>query len=98
MHQFTRLRVIWADQIYTTLVDWVFALRSYRKIRLGIVKRPPHTKGFLLLPRRWVVERTFGWFGRYKRLNKDYEYLTETSEAMIRGAMIHIMVRRLARL
>jgi putative transposase len=44
------------------------------------------------------VERTFGWFGRYRRLSKDYEFLTQTSEAMIRVAMIHLMVRRLARL
>jgi len=64
---------------------------------LEVVKRPQDAKGFILLPRRWVVERTFGWFGRYKRLSKDYEYLTQTSEAMIRGVMIHIMIRRLAR-
>lgn len=95
--QFTRLRLVWADKAYTTLVNFVLSLRSYRKVRLEIVKRPEDAKGFILLPRRWVVERTFGWFGRYKRLSKDYEYLTQTSEAMIRGVMIHIMIRRLAR-
>jgi putative transposase len=98
-HKFSRLRLIWADQAYGgDLVAWLWGLRPWRKIRLEIVKRPEGTKGFLLLPKRWVVERTFGWFGRYRRLSKDYEYLTQTSEAMIRVAMIHLMVRRLARM
>ena len=52
-------------------------------------------KGFKVHPRRWVVERTFGWLVSYRRLGKDYEVLTETSEAMIRVAMTHLMVRRL---
>jgi putative transposase len=52
----------------------------------------------LLLPKRWIVERTFGWFGRYRWLAKDDEYLPHTSEAMIRVAMIHLMVRPLARM
>jgi len=64
---------------------------------LEIVKRPKDAKGFTLLPRRWVVERTFVWFGRYRRLSKDYEYRPETSEAMLQLAMIHIIVRRLAK-
>jgi putative transposase len=98
-HRFSRLRVIWADQAYAgDLLAWVWALRPWRKVRLAIVKRPEGIKGFLLLPKRWIVERTFGWFGRYRRLAKDYEYLTHISEAMIRVAMIHLMVRRLARL
>jgi putative transposase len=98
-HKLSRLRLIWADWAYGgDLITWLWALRPWRKIRLEIVKRPEGTKGFLLLPKRWVVERTFGWFGRYRRLSKDYEYLTETSEAMIRVVMIHLMVRRLARL
>jgi putative transposase len=63
-----------------------------------IVKRPEGLKGFLLLPKRWIVERTFAWLGRYRRLSKDYEYLTQASEAMTRVAMIQLMVRRLARL
>ena len=98
-HQFSRLRVIWADQAYTgDLAAWLWGLRPWRKVRLDIVKRPAGTQGFLLLPKRWIVERTFGWIGRYRRLSKDYEYLTQTSEAMIRVAMIHLMVRRLARM
>jgi putative transposase len=56
---------------------------------------PP--KGFELLPRRWVVERTFAWLGRYRRMSKDYERLCETSEAFIHVAMTHLMVKRLAR-
>jgi putative transposase len=98
-HRFSRLRLIWADGAYTgELLAWVWALRPWRKVRLEIVKRPTGVKGFQLLPWRWIVERTFGWLGRYRRLSKDYEYLTQTSEAMIRVAMIHLMVRRLARL
>jgi putative transposase len=98
-HQFSRLRLIWADQAYTgDLAAWLWGLRPWRKVRLDIVKRPEGTKGFLLLPKRWIVERTFGWLGRYRRLSKDYEYWTQTSEVMIRVAMIHLMVRRLARM
>jgi putative transposase len=62
------------------------------------VKRPEGTKGLLLLPKRWMVERTFSWFGRDRRLSKDDELLTQTSEAMIYVTMIHLMVRRLARM
>ena len=74
------------------VIDWV---RTECGWELQVIKRTDNTKGFKLLPKRWVVERTFGWLGRYRRLSKDYEKLTETSEAMIRLAMIHIMVRRL---
>jgi putative transposase len=97
-HRFSRLRVLWADQAYAgDLITWVWS-PPWRHVRLEIVKRPEGTKGFLLLPKRWIVERTFAWLGRYRRLSKDYEYLTQTSETMIRVAMIHLMVRRLARL
>jgi putative transposase len=98
-HQCSRLRRIWADGAYSgDLLAWVWALRPRRKVCLEIVKRPKGVKSFHLLPWRWIVERTFGWLGRYRRLSKDYEYLTQTSEAMIRVAMIHLMVRRLARM
>ena len=53
-------------------------------------------KGFKLLPKRWVVERTFGWLVQYRRLSKHYEYWEQTGEAMIHVAMIHLMLRRLA--
>ena len=61
-----------------------------------VIKRSDSTKGLVVLPRRWVVERTFAWLGRYRRLSKDYEQLTQTSEAMIYAAMIRLMLKRLA--
>jgi putative transposase len=63
---------------------------------LETVLRSDTAKGFEVLPRRWVVERTFGWFNWCRRLSKDYEVLPATSETMIRVAMIRIMLRRLA--
>jgi putative transposase len=97
--RFSRLRLIWADQAYAgDLTAWRWALRPWRKICLDMVKRPEGTKGFLLLPKRWIVERTFSWFSRYRRVSKDDELLTQTSEAMIYVAMSHLMVRRLARM
>lgn len=91
---FIYLRLIWADGGYTgKLVSWV---RNTHGWILEIVKRCDDVKGFQVLPRRWVVERTFAWLGFYRRLSKDYEVLTQTSEAMIYVAMVHLMVRRLA--
>jgi len=90
-----RLQLIWADGIYTgSLIEWVKTVCGWV---LSIVKRTDDVKGFQVLPRRWVVERTFAWLGKYRRLSKDYELLPETSEAWIYAAMIHVMVRRLAR-
>jgi putative transposase len=88
------LKVVWVDGIYEKewLIDWA---REECGWELQVVKRTDKEKGFKVLPKRWVVERTFGWLGRYRRLSKDYEKLTETSEAMIQMAMIHIMLRRL---
>ena len=94
---YLRIRLIWADGGYAgKLIQWVLSLRDTNKLHLEIVKRSGAVKGFYVLPRRWVVERTFGWLGRHRRLSKDYEYLPETSENMIRVAMIKLMVRRLA--
>jgi putative transposase len=93
--RFPRLQLIWADGGYAgKLVEWVKTICQWT---LQIVKRSDGVKGFQVLPRRWVVERTFGWLGRYRRLSKDYEGLPETSEAMIYATMVHLMVRRLAR-
>jgi putative transposase len=71
-------------------------LRRYRKVRLEIVKRSDHVKGFVVLPKRWSVERTFSWLGQSRRLSKEYERLCETSEALIYATMSRLMVRRLA--
>lgn len=92
--QFPRLRLIWADGGYAgALVAWVAAFGGWV---LEIVKRSDDLTGFKVLPRRWVVERTFAWLYKFRRLSKDYEETTASSEAWIRIAMIHIMVRRLA--
>jgi putative transposase len=97
--QFPRLQLIWADGAYAgALVDWVWSLRSWRKVRLEITKRSDTAKGFEVIPKRWIVERTLGWFNRYRRLSKDDEFLPESSEAVIYVVMIHLMIRRLARL
>jgi len=58
-----------------------------------VVRRPPETKGFTVLPRRWVVERTFGWLGRYRRLSRDFEHTVISSEAMIYLASIRRTLR-----
>jgi putative transposase len=90
---FPRLRVIWADGGYAgRLIDWVKRTCGWL---VRTVLRPVGSRGFVLLPKRWVVERTFAWLARYRRLARDYEYAVETSETMIRAAMIHLMTRRL---
>jgi putative transposase len=89
-----RLVVIWADSAYAgKLVEWAWRVGGWL---LDIVKRPADGQGFVLLPHRWIVERTLAWFGRYRRLSKDDEELTDSSEAMISIAMIQLMLRRLA--
>jgi len=98
-HQFSRLRHIWADGAYAgPLVDWVRELRRYRPIGREMTKRSNAVKGFVVIPKRWVVERTFGWLNRYRRLSQDYELLPDTSQAVIQVSMIPVMVRRLARI
>lgn len=88
------LKKIWADGIYKNggLVDWV---RETFQITLEIVNREPGQKGFHVLPRRWVVERTFAWLGRYRRLSKDCEKYTGISEGVVYIASIHMMLRRM---
>jgi putative transposase len=93
--EYPRLKIVWADSAYGRyeLPDWV---EDHRQYSLEIVSRPDGSTGFVLLPKRWVVERTFGWLGRYRRLNKDYERRNDSSEAMVEIASIHLMLRRLA--
>lgn len=91
--QFPRLKLIWADGGYAgQLIEWTWQLGHWV---LEIVKRSDDVKGFKVLPKRWIVERTFAWFNRYRRLSKDYETLPESSESMVYLVMIHLMVRRL---
>ena len=94
--QCRRLKVIFADSAYgrNQLPGWVRATFGWL---LQTVLRPAATKGFVVLPNRWIVERTFSWIARYWRHSKDYERTPETSEAMIYIAMINLMSRRLAR-
>ncbi len=93
--RFPRLSLIWADDIYKgPLVPWVWCCFGWV---LKIVKRTDDVHGFQPLPWRWVVERTFAWLGRYRRLSKDYEFHVTPSETMIYMCMSFLMMRRLAR-
>ncbi len=93
--RFSRLKLIWADGGYRgELVDWVKSALGWE---LSIVERVEGQRGFVLLPRRWVIERTFAWLSRHRRLSRDYERLPQTSEAFIYVAMIRLMVAKLAR-
>jgi len=93
---FCRLKVLFADSAYgrNGLPDWVREMFGWL---LQTVLRPVEVKGFVVLPKRWIVERTFAWLARYRRHSKDYERKTDTSEAMIYIAMINLMSRRIAR-
>jgi putative transposase len=107
--RFPRLRHGWVDQGYRgEFLDWV---RQRFGVTLEVVARrdggrrlrwlppgadPPAVPAFAVVPRRWVVERSFGWLGRFRRLSKDYEFLPATSEAVIYLAMSQLLVRRLA--
>ena len=95
-HLFERLELIWADGGYSGQLFYNWVLENCGWL-LEIVKRSDDAEGFVVLPRRWVVERTFGWLFRFRRLSKDYEVLPETSEAWIYAAMVRIMLQRLAR-
>jgi len=89
----SRMKKIWVDGAYAGELEEL-AKKSFRWV-LEVIKRDTEAKGFILLPQRWVVERTFGWLNKFRRLSKDYEYLLESSETMIRIAMIRIMLKRL---
>ena len=92
---FPRLQKIWADGGYAgQLIEWVKTLCSWV---LEIVKRSDPIHTFVVLPKRWIVERTFGWMNRSRRLSKHYERYAESSEAMVYITMIHLMTKRLAK-
>ncbi len=91
-----RLKKIWADGAYSgeKLAKWCEEQGGWE---IEVVERDREARGFEVLPKRWVVERTFGWLGRNRRLAKDYERKVQTSETLIEVAMIRLMLRRLAR-
>lgn len=93
--RFTTITLVWADGGYAgRLVLWA---KSALQLSVAIVKRSDDTRGFVLLPRRWVVERTFGWLLRHRRLIRDYERRPDHHEAMVLWATVSIMIRQLAR-
>ena len=94
-HSFSTLKVIWADTAYRgKLVGWV---QENCGCLLETVKRPLRSNQFEVLPFRWIVERTFAWLTTARRLNRDYEYSTRSSHGMVLLAMLHKMLKRLAR-
>jgi putative transposase len=93
--RFPRLVLIWADGGYAgRLLVWALVTVG---VVVEVVAKPAGGRGFAVLPKRWIVERTFAWLGRSRRLSKDYEALAATGEAWIRIAMIHLMLKRLAK-
>ena len=93
-NQCPALELVWADQGYEGSLG--AHIMNRLRIRLSIVRRSQYEKRGQVSRRRWVVERTFAWLGRYRRLSKDYEFLPESSRAMIFAAMSCLMLRRLA--
>jgi putative transposase len=92
-NRWCRLKLIWADGAYEHIAAYV---RKQLGWRLEVVRRPAAAKGFTVLPRRWVVERTFGWLGRYRRLCRDFEHTSTSSEAMVYLASIRRTLRLVA--
>jgi putative transposase len=90
----TFLQVIWIDSTFAGK-DFIAEIARDFGWQLEHLKRTDENPGFTVIPKRWVVERTYSWFGHYRRLSKDYEFLPTTSEVMIFAAMVHLMVRRL---
>ena len=90
--RFPRLKLIWADAAYEAAVGWA---KQFGNWVLELVRKPAGRKGFVVPKRRWVVERTFSWLVRSRRLARDYERRTESSEAIVQLAMIHLMRKRL---
>jgi len=92
---YPRLRKIWADAAYRGRFE---SRATQLGIEVEIVLRSDDQQGFAVRPRRWVIERTFGWLNHYRRLSKDYEFWLQSSDTTVYAVMTHLMVRRLARL
>jgi putative transposase len=88
------LKIVFAGSVYDRLAALLACFLL--GLTLIVVRRLAGTEGFVLLPRRWVAERTLGWLGRWRRLSKEYEELPEVSETMVKLAMIRLMLHRLA--
>ena len=87
-----RIKVLWGDAHFDTALAEAWCRWGWVGV---VVKKLVGQVGFVAQPKRWIVERTFGWLNRYRRLSKDYERTTGSSEAFIKVAMIHLMARRL---
>jgi putative transposase len=93
---YPRLRKLWGDRKYHNYAFYAWLKEERGGLwELEIKTKPPGTKGYIQLPKRWVVERTFAWLGRYRRHSRDYERRTDSSEAMIRISAIHSMLQKL---
>jgi transposase len=88
-----RLRRVFADAAYAAVEFWAV---WFAGVVIRLVRKEAGRRGFAVQPKRWIVERTFGWLNRYRRLCKDHERTTESSGAFVQVAMIHVMIRRLA--
>lgn len=95
VEQLSRLKVVWVDSGYSG-ENFARAVKQVcgEQVQVEVIERTSTT--FERLPKRWIVERTFGWLNRFRRLSKDYEVYSEVSEAMIYGSLLRLMVRRLA--
>ena len=89
---FSRLKLIWADGAYAG--EFVVLAKDLFNRTIEVIKRSDDVKGFRILPKRWIVERTFGWLSMYRRHSRDYEKLPENSEAMVYISMIQLMLNR----
>jgi putative transposase len=96
VEDYPRLQKLWGDNKYHNHSFRRWLAENRPGWDLEVKTREPGIKGFAVLPKRWVVERTFAWQGRYRRHSKDYERRTDSSESMIRVSAVHLMLRRLA--
>lgn len=91
----SKLEIVWVDQGYSGQ-NFARAVKQVcgDSVKVDVIERK--SSGFEILPKRWIVERTFGWLNRFRRLSKDYELYSEMSEGMIYGSLVRLMTRRLA--